>query len=407
MAMFFRDGASPETLRRYNRGLILRQVFEAGRISRTQVAAATGLTGAAVSRITRELLDLGLLEEGDSSGEQGRPGRRSVDLALAGDGAYVVGIGVGAFEQWARIANLRGEVVAERRLAFVAGTPEETVAHIAHEVDEMVDEAGLQRTRLFGVGVAVAGVVAPATGEVLSSPNLGWKALPLGEILSREFNLPVRVESMHHALNLAEAHLGQTRGVNDVLLVNAALGIGASILSDGRLVRGGHTAAGQIGHMPVADAHEICTCGRRGCLDTVASGHAVLTYLEAVPQREKPREHGPQDAVLLQQAIDRAADGDPRTAGAFAAAGKRLGEALAVVRAVTDPERVILAGPLARVPSFVAAVRKAMARCSTTEQRASIPVVSDQRIDAAGAWLALDAFVFREGQEFRQLRTVA
>jgi len=392
----FIDGATRGSIRGHNRGLVLKRVFEARRISRAQIALDTGLTAAAISRITRELIDLNLLREGSLIGEEGRPGRRSIELSLPHGGMYVVGIGAGAFEQRLRIANLSGGIAATRTLHLIGLDAEAAAAAIVDALRHLFKQEEFRASMVIACGIAMAGVVDPVTGKVITSPNFGWNDFPLASILEKELGLPVAVESMHHALNLAEASFGQTVGVDNVLLVNAALGIGASILADGRVFRGSGTAAGQIGHLPIEGVTEVGTGGRRGCLDTVASGHAVLTQLGLIPLRDRPREHKPNDPNLLKSAMERAAEGDHTANMAFKSAGAHLGKALAAIRMVTDPERIILAGPLAQVLSYVEGTREALLNSRTTDEELPPVLVSDQQSDAAGAWVALERFVFSE-----------
>ena len=396
MTIMHIDGATPGSIRGHNRGLVMKRVFDAGRISRTQIATDTGLTAAAISRITRELLNLNLIEEGSFVLEQSRPGRRSVELSVSSKGAYVIGIGAGAFEQWVRLANLRGEVVFRCPLRLVGLGPEQAATAIVETLRGVLKKDALRSCKLIGCGVAIAGVVDPATGQVISSPNFGWEQFPLGPILERELGTGVTIESLHHALNLAEASLGQTVGMSNILLVNAALGIGASVLADGRIVRGQGTAAGQIGHIPVDGVDEPCTCGRRGCLDTVASGHAVLTRLGQLPPRDQPKKHEAGDAILLEFAMARAAAGDHEAIEAFRIAGQKLGKTLAAIRMVTDPECIVLAGPLAQVPSYVEGTREMLQVARMANEPVPQFMVSDQQVDSAGAWLALQRFVFSE-----------
>lgn len=390
------DGATPGSIRGHNRGLVMKRVFEAGRISRTQIAADTGLTAAAISRITRELLELNLIEEGPPVPEKGRPGRRSIELSICSSGSYVVGIGAGAFEQSVQLATLKGDAIAHRSLELVGLDETAAADAIIDGVKRLIKESGLRSSRLVACGAAVAGVVDPDTGTVITSPNFGWKNFPLGRILENELGVQSAVESLHHALNLAEARQGSVRGVGNILLVNAALGIGASILADGKIFRGGGRAAGQIGHMRVEGAKEICTCGRRGCLDTVASGHAVLTRLGLISPREEPHEHEPGDSRLLRDVMKKAEAGDAAAQAAFQLAGENLGKALTAVRMITDPELIVLAGPMAQVSSYVDGARKALCNNPAGEQRPPVLAVSNQENDAAGTWLALERFVFSD-----------
>lgn len=405
--------AVPGDLRRHNRGLVLEHLFRASTVSRTALAEATGLTPAAVSRITRELVEAGLVRELAHDGAQAARGRPQVDLELASEGAYVIGIGVGAFEQWIRIADLRGECLSRRSVQLLdQSSARVALKLLVGEIRALLALAKIPRRRVLGAGIASAGVVDRQKGLIIESPNLGWRDLPVAGLVSEALGLPVCVESMHHALNLAEESFGINAGINagnnagkqasaglvgsDTFLVNASMGIGASVMEEGRVVRGRHNAAGQIGHMNVSGAADLCTCGRRGCLDTVASGYGVLRRLGLVPPRRVAREHDSAAARKLLAAIERERQGEPRVRQAFQASGAQLGDALNAVRAILDPQRIVLAGPLSGTASYVKGVQ---ARLNERDSGGGSPdspllVLGTHTPDSAGACLALAEFAF-------------
>lgn len=401
------NGAVPEDLRRYNRGLILELVSRHGKLSRIEIGAHTGLTGAAVSRITRELLEAGLLEERGASARPAARGRPTTALKLASDAGFVVGVGIGAYEQWLQIADLRGGCVKRRPIDIpVEEKPARYLPALARKIKALIRDSAVSRSRILGVGVSVAGIVDHEHGVVIDSPNIGWHDVKLKQDLQKATGYRVQVESLLHALNLAEAHDGAAHGVTDTVLVNVAMGIGASVMEYGRIVRGSHAAAGQIGHMRVDGAEELCTCGKRGCLDTLASGYAVLRQLGVLSPRRVPREHHTADARRLFAAIEREQRGDEDARTAFRVCGERLGAALNTVRAVLDPGRIILAGPLSRTNSFVEGARSHIEHLAVGERAGPGPLLqlANHSSDSAAARLALSAFVFSSAFEPHQLR---
>ena len=201
---------------------------------------------------------------------------------------------------------------------------------------------------------------------------------------------------MHHALNLAEEGFGNGAGGGDTVLVNASMGIGASVMEQGRIVRGRYSAAGQIGHMNVPGATELCTCGRRGCLDTVASGYGVLRRLALVPPRKVAREHDAAAARKLLAAIERERQGEPKVRQAFQASGAQLGDALNAVRALLDPQRIVLAGPLSTTASYVKGVQAKLNERDAGGGSPDAPLLAmaSHTPDSAGACLALTEFAF-------------
>ena len=397
------SSGSKESLRRWNRQAILQQVLDAGPISRTEIAQRTGLTSAAVSRITRELVEVGLLEEGSTYGFKGRPGRRFVEIKLRGAGAYVLGIGTGANEQAVTLANSRGETIARREVELI-GFESANVAlgHLVNAAEDLIDSSGIDRHRLLGGGVAIAATVEAESGRLIESPVLGWRDVPVAEIFEERLGIPITVESRPYAILLAERRHGLAKGLRNVLLATVGLRISGSILYDGRLVRGSKSAAGHLGHVRVPNATEMCSCGRRGCLDTVASGDAVLRHLGIVPKSVVSKKPEVANAVRLAQLIAQAIAGDAEVAGAFYACGMELGRALNAVLTITDPEVLMLGANVVQVPSYVDGVEAGLAE--DPSRRGDVPlVVSNLLGDEAAVWLALDRFVFSQQLDIDRL----
>ena len=396
----------PEDVGRHNRALVLETLFRSRSMSRSALATATTLTKPAVSRIVDQLLGAGLIREQERSSEHQGQGRPRVGIELDPMGACVLGVGIGAYGQWIRMVNLRGDCVARRSLDLLREpSPGAAVAAVGSAARALVRTSGVPERRVLAMWLAVAGVVDHERGVVVDSPNIGWHNVDICAALSRQLHLPVQIDAMHHVLNIAEARVRLGRKVDNAVLVNVALGIGASALEQGRVIRGGHAMAGQIGHMHVAGANELCTCGRRGCLDTVASGYAVLRRLNCVAPRDVSREHQPGDAALLLSVIEQEREGDAEVRMAFRRSGERLGMALRAVRSILDPEHIWLAGPVSRSPSFVDAVRERLvgdpgARAVDASPQIS---VSSYESDEAAALVALQHFAFGPGLDLARI----
>lgn len=388
---------APPPIRTPNQRAVLRQLLVSGPTSRSEIALATGLTEAAVSRITRELIARGLIREGDKAAGNG-PGRRQVRLEFGSDGAFVVGLGITGYEQRITVANLQGGPVAARRLALASMKDRRrALEQFADEILRALDEGGISGAPVLGVGVAVAGTVDHRSGLVIDSPNLGWERLDLGGFLRARLRLPVYVDSLMNAMNLAGAGATVYSGMPNVLLVNVALGIGASVLADGRLVRGAAFGAGQIGHLRVEGSNDLCVCGRRGCLDTVASGRAVLTRLGLLAPVRDPaeEEHVERDAEGLFRSLSkREADSD-RIAETLRDAGEGLGRVVGAAVATIDPAMIRLTGFVAEDERYLVGVRAGLEWFMTRRGDPLVPIqVARIGSDQAAVRLALDRFAF-------------
>lgn len=391
---------STQDIRRDNRRRVLELLREHEPVARNEIARIAGLTEPAISRITRELVDTHLIEEIASNGGGSRPGRPVVALRLCGDGAYVIGINISADNKWVCIADMRGDICAKQQIALPdSDDPASVVASAAQEARRLIESTGIDRSRLLGIGVTVAGTVDPDNGELTESPNLGWSRVPLARIVEAELGLPVTIDGRSMALLRVEKRIGAARNMSNAALVLPALGIGGAVMIDGRMVRGRANRAGQIGHLRMSGSTLRCVCGRVGCLDTLASGHAILKQLNLVPGDERTPKHEIAHARLLETMVAQAALHDAKAAEVLRAAGRHLGLALRAVAAVADPEAVFLAGEVGHSEGYLQGVREAF-----TEDT-GIPVVpSTVTNDMAAIWLALEAFVYSRELDMSRLR---
>lgn len=155
---------------------------------------------------------------------------------------------------------------------------------------------------VLAAGVAVPGLVDLASGRGLYSATLGWRDVPVRDLLSTRLGLPVAVEHDVTAAGRAEWLRGAGRGVDDLLVVVIGTGIAAVTVASGRLIRGGRGQAGELGHVPVVTDGPLCVCGQRGCLEAVASARAITTAYATRTGRAVP---GSREVLAALQAGDR------------------------------------------------------------------------------------------------------
>ena len=180
-----------------------------------------------------------------------------------------VGIDIGG----TKIAALRISAEGEIRAGTVIPTPanDQSAALPAIEAAaaEVMDDG------VVAIGIGMAGLIDVRSGVLLSTPNLVWRQLPLGEGLRAKYGLPVTVHNDATSAAWAESRLGASRECADSLFVGVGTGIGGGIVSGGNLIRGAHGLAGEIGHSIVEPDGPLCGCGNRGCWEQVASGLAI------------------------------------------------------------------------------------------------------------------------------------
>lgn len=344
-------------LRHGNRRGVLRELVLRGPQSRAVLAGKLGLTGAALSRVTRELLDAGLVRELPEETRAG-PGRRLVPLDLAPEGGYVLGIGVTSILQTVTLADLKNRTLARMDLTLDPVTDADAVIiRLARESRRLIDAHVTDRRLLLGGFLMISGRVDSGRGAVRHSSYMGegWNDVPLRERFADLLDLPMRIEALPAATGLAEVRFGAARGWNDALVFICGLGLGARLILNGRLVEERGSSASEIGRVPATGAD-----GATAALDRLASGFAVLRQLgdESAGLRLP---HGRERVERLFAAIERDRKGDPSVAAAMAAAGRELGRAVARFALFTAPEVVVIAGPLSTAPRYLAAARETIA----------------------------------------------
>ena len=201
------------------------------------------------------------------------------------EGEHVVGVDVGGTKTMALVFNDGFHVTGRCKKKTVSKKkPDEPVIdRITRIVEEALEEA--DNPEILGIGVGSPGPLDPNTGVVIDTPNLGWKDFPLGELLAERFNVPVSVDNDVNMGTYGEWRFGAVSDCQDVLGVFPGTGIGGGIIIGGRLHHGFSGAAGEFGHMTVEMDGPLCGCGKRGCLEAVASRIAIATEVAAAAAR--------------------------------------------------------------------------------------------------------------------------
>ena len=256
--------------------------------------------------------------------------------------------------------------------------PEDVLGEIAKAVATARAAAESTGHSIVAVGVGVAGVVEPNTGQLVLAPNLsqGWQRFPLASTLSRLTELPVYLLNDARSHLLAEWRAGAARDVANVLGITLGTGVGGGLVLDGRLRLGPNYLAGEFGHI-TCDPHGLrCGCGSLGCVETYASGTAIAAAaLRPLLQGRTPRLREVLDgdtAGLDARAVaDAALLGDTECCEIFTRAGDALGVGIANVMKMVEIERVVIGGGVAAAEKLLFdAIRASIRRnCSVFEGR--------------------------------------
>ncbi len=338
--------------------------------SRGDLVARTGLTRSIVAQRVGQLIERGLVVEGDPGPSTG--GRPPRHLAFRSDAGHILVADLGASSIDVAVTSLDGRILGHHdEPADIAAGPDVALGRVDELFDQLLSTTRMLPGRLWGIGVGVPGPVEFQTGRPISPPIMpGWDGYPLRERLASRYDAPVWVDNDVNVLALGEWRSGVAVGHDNVIVVKIGTGIGAGIISDGRLHRGAQGAAGDVGHIQVSDDPAVvCRCGNIGCLEAFAGGAAIARDGEAAARDGRSTRL----AIALDRAgtvtaedVARAASfGDPVSVALLQAAGRRVGLMLASVVNFFNPSLIVIGGGVAQSGDvLLASIRETVYRRS-------------------------------------------
>jgi predicted NBD/HSP70 family sugar kinase len=326
------------TLRELNRLRVVDALRRAGIASRTDLARATGISRTTVATLVSDLQARGLIVEvPDARSEPSGRGRPPVFLRLDAAAGAALGVDFDHGHVRVAVADLSSTVLAEQFVELdVDGSPEHALDAASALVADVLAEAGVDRSRIIGAGMALSAPIDLHKGVLGSTVLPNWAGIQAGEELSRRLGIPVELDNDANLGALAEVSFGAGRGLADVVYVMMSAGIGAGLVLGGRLYHGATGIAGELGHIQVRPEGTVCRCGSRGCLETVASTGALLSLLRPT--------HGPD--LTLQAMLELVADGDLPARRVVSDAGRMVGRALADLCNHLNPAAIVVGGDL-------------------------------------------------------------
>lgn len=325
--------------------------------TRSEVGRLTGLSRTAVSARVGALLESGLVAEGSEGSEDGRVpssgGRPPVRLRFNRDAGVVLAAAIGRSRTQLGVCDLDGAVLATTDLDQEVGqAPGDLMPQVTEALTGLLERAGRRAGDVKAVGLSIPGTVDLERGASLDSPIMaGWDGVELAPFLRPLTDAPVYVDNDANVMALSErrGHLERHR---DLVFVKASTGIGVGIVTEGRLLRGGLGAAGEIGHTKIPAAKGLpCRCGDSGCLEAVAGGWALVQAART----------GGHEVSHIRDLVALAVRGDADARHLVRVAGRRIGEVVASAVNLLNPDAVVVGGDLADAYDlFVAGLRESL-----------------------------------------------
>ena len=258
---------------------------------------------------------------------------------------HAIGIDIGGTKIAGALVDEDGNIVRESRVPTPAGSADLIVAAVVDLIKELSTEH-----KVLGAGVAFAGFIDANQAEVLYAPNLSFRNEPFKAKLEAQLTIPVLLENDANAAGWAEYRYGAGRGCKHMVMLTIGTGVGGAVISNSRMLRGGFGIAGELGHIRVVPDGRPCGCGAKGCIEQYGSGSALLRSAVELadssdPKGERLRQLRAAAGVLKGEQVYQAiTEGDHGALGLLRELGSWLGQTIATLSAVLDPEVVVIGG---------------------------------------------------------------
>ena len=335
--------STTRNLRRRNRSAVLRELLRNGETTRGHLAAALALSPATVTNVVSDLMAEGLVHETGSLPSEG--GRPTITLSIRPQGAYFIGADVGEHGVTVEVFDLALAPVSTvfRDVPSRGVGPTELGSALSAAVDEAIAAAG-SPSGIYGIGLGMPGIIESQRDLdykpviTIYAQSLNWPPTRLDAIYGRT-DIPIFADNGAKTLAMAETWFGAASDVTDGVVALLGRGMGLGIISDGRILRGAASSAGEWGHMKVTLGGPICNCGSRGCLEAYVGGGGI-----ARRWRETGAQPSANEELALGELLAAVTDGDAAATRVLDETIEILGLGLSNLVNLVNPERIVLGG---------------------------------------------------------------
>ncbi len=399
-------GADSQFMRAHNFLLILDCVRDVGPIARANIARQTGLSRTTVSVIMDALLADGLVREGETQSTTSAGGRPATLVHFNARAGYVVGVDMGRSHLTMLATDLASQLVARRSGPWSTDRgPDICLELLVAELGNFLSEQGVAWSEVVGLCVGLPVPMDTHLNKIISPPRMpGWHGVEVQRILRRRLHVPVYVENDANLGALGECRYGAGRGVSDLAYIKIGTGIGGGLVIGGQVYHGSRGSAGEIGHVTILEGGPLCSCGNRGCLESVAGADAIVMDARTtfalpggLPQISTVSSAfseltDPDIADVVQAALA----GDPACRLAIERAGEHIGVALAILVNLISPSVILVDGAVTRAADLLLEpIRRAVSTRSLAitarHTRVADGELGDNAIAMGGVATVLDA----------------
>ena len=395
------------SVKRTNRSVALRALHEKGAMSRKRLAECMNLTPAAITKIVGEMISDGLISEGEML-SSGNAGRREILIDINTTSACGLGVLINLRHAILSATWLDGSVIFSEEIAIAASAPaEETARRLAARLLELLDNNGIERSRVVGLGIAVRGITSEDGRVVRNSFGaLAESEYPLCALFEELTGFRCMMENNVRSLLAAQMFLSRDETTGSQFFLRCGYGIGAALSINGKIWHGVTAQCAEIGHIPVIRrGGKPCHCGKSGCLETIASPGAIREDALAILSEEKTpllwrkcQEQGKENLSVF-DVFTAASNGDEGAAAVVDQAVQALASAVKALIYLVDPGKIVLYGSLFEDSYYLSRLSSELQEGVDTRHRVVIEKSRYNQLleDRAACLLAVQDFIDNGG----------
>ena len=335
---------------------LIKSLYQKGASTANEICGSMGISLPTVNALLTDLMRSGEVIKQGRAASQG--GRKPDLYRLAKDAFYVLAVDLSKYAVSLALYNCQQEIAKEQEThKIVLNNESETFEQLCQHIENYLQASAISLDKIIAIGISMPGLIDSKAGINHTYLNFGKKSLQ--EYLESRFLQPIFLENDARAMTLAEYKFGAAHDAQHVLGIFVGWGIGLGIIVDGKIYQGTAGFAGEFAHSPLFESQEInCTCGKKGCLEAVASGTAIVRMAEeailldkdSIMARMAKSYKGPLDPNLIVRA---AQEGDQRAITILSEVGLNLGRGISMLIQLLNPELIILGGVVAEANQYI------------------------------------------------------
>lgn len=390
-----------DIMRNENMLAVLRCIQENGQIYRRDIKAITGLSWGSISTIVNDLLERGVIRETKNSNSV--KGRNPSVIDICTENTCIIGVDINIAGITVVQMDLKCHLIFSINEEIANKGKDRILEQIFNLVDSIFSKSGKESRKVVGIGIAMQGFVDCEKGIARYSPYFTqWENVPLKEMFEERYRRPAFVDHSPNCMALFETWIGVAKGVSNLFFIRLGMSIGSSIIIDNRILNGADGNAGEFGHVTMKPDGEECSCGNRGCLETLSSGRSILNQaVKRIKNGEKSViteliGQKPLESIDMETVYRAFHMGDRLCIDILDGMALYLGIAISNAINILNPELVVIGGNMAQYESlFISRVKDIVEKRTWKFSKKSILVSTNKNNTAAiGAGLKIVRKVF-------------